>query len=291
MNGDSPNSSTTPNCPDEERSSEAYSGCNPRERGSEGALPLTNYFNLLPNDLIKLFMHKYLHPYTAVQCLMVCRRFRNLSDRWIVIRRYLIQKNYDKNVKHFKNLVKCDKCSLVTYKKNYNKHLRKHKIREVQGKLDHFSKKEHKPICEICGSLYPEKYNHKCRYDFEICHCSNSTIPAMYEWVISLCTLNKSFYPDMKNHTCKLQCSVCKSVLENVKYEDSNSFKIHYENCPEKEKLHASYKLHSFKNITKKYKDRKRKDEYNKIVLSAKIFIPVVIVVCLVKIAKLFCTF
>lgn len=285
MNSGSPISSPTHIRHDEERSSEASADEIRVERGFEGVRvkpvnpkvqPLINYFNLLPNDLIKQFMHKYLHPYAAVQCLMVCKRFWSLSDRWIVIRRYLQQLNYDKNFKHFKNLVKCEKCELVTNKKNYKKHLAKHAIREKQGNVKNFSKKVYVPKCESCGSLYPEKYNHKCKYDFEICHCANSTIPSMYEWVVSLCTLNKSYYPDMRNHTCKLQCIVCKSILQNIKYEDSNSFKVHYNNCPEKEKLHSLYKLHSFSKIRNKIRKQQTKDD--KVIMAAKIFIPIVIV-------------
>jgi hypothetical protein len=189
----------------------------------------------LPVDILKEFMHKYLHPSEALKCLRVCKLLNRISDRDIIIKRCIYYNTYVKMMEELDKMIFCPECGIkLANKKGLNIHLRKHKLGK---KMIDCGNTLHIYDCSRCGFPDSNFSSHKCCY---LVTCMYNHISFLFPWVETLC---KDFYildPKLKLHLCNARCKLCKEVFNaDSKY----GFGDHYKICPLKSEMIRIYKI------------------------------------------------
>ena len=94
-------------------------------------------------DILRLLINEKCNGKTALNCLLVCKKFNECTDKKIVIGKCLREKIYEENKDYIERIKEnmCKKCNLILDDpKKMKQHLHKHAQKEKMGKKNQINK-------------------------------------------------------------------------------------------------------------------------------------------------------
>lgn len=185
-----------------------------------------------PKDMINLLMTEYFHPFTALNCLTVSKKFFRSVDptqiRYRAVRHIVWTQDHNRT----DNLMLCLLCNCLFNKKNYTKHLDKHRANPNMQ----YQNCCHSVICNDCGMKFPP-VDHMCPLELITCDIDTS----WRRGFLQLCDPSVKM-PRLKlyrAHKCKMECEDCGEIIEMSvvssiyqAYRDLSNHRIHNSTFP-----------------------------------------------------------
>ena len=179
-------------------------------------------------DILRKLINDHLDPKTALNCLLVCKKFNECVNKEKIVRKYLKMLCLKGN----KNLIEeirkhtCQKCNffhgeLITDERSifWRKHMQKHLKQEKAGKEIVINKGD-LPCPYCCLPFLGERaYGHLRTCHMKIVECSAHKMQC--RWVECLCQKRAGFLKEMKDHSCDILCKLCNKTL---KYKINDCF-------------------------------------------------------------------
>ena len=201
--------------------------------------------NFVCKDILRLLINEKCDGKTALNCLLVCKRFNECVDKKIVIKKCLREKIYEENKDYIEMVNKniCQKCNLILDDaKKMKQHLQKHAQQEKAGKKIQINKIPE--TCTYCQVPYigsTSEHVRYCKMRIETCRTANEMF--IYPFMESLCTKPEGYLEEMKNHTCNIRCRECKEEFKYITNCDTNynSVSEHLKTCVKRMDMVSKY--------------------------------------------------
>ena len=211
--------------------------------------------NFICKDILRLLINEKCSGKTALNCLLVCKKFNQCGDKKIVLKKCLKEIIYEENKDHIERINDnmCKKCNLILDdSKKMKQHLHKHAQQEKAGKKIQINRVPE--TCTYCNVPYIGSNSQHVRYcKMRIETCRTAREMFIYPFIESLCTKPEGYLAEMKNHTCNIRCRECKEEFEYVTNCDTNhnSVSEHLKTCVKRMDMVSKYRLKRLKIVEK----------------------------------------
>ena len=194
----------------------------------------------LPNEIIYNMLHIYFDPKSALKCLSVCQKFKEIANRDFIIKRILQNKMLEDFKKQISRCIICPKCNIsLETELSLKLHLQKHVKFEKRGKKMMFGTPLTIGKCYDCEMPTSNFTKHNCLLKYDLCY--NGDYRFMYKWAKPLCE-KYSWHrgdPTLKKHICYSECLFCNQIFK-TDYDDIaeiDGFNQHMLNCKYKDEI------------------------------------------------------